>query len=347
LEYESWKTIYHDAVTSLEAREKKIEEAFGMIEKDMTLLGCSAVEDQLQAGVPETVERLRKAGIVIMVLTGDKLETAVSIGKSSRIVFPDSKLLFLSEDNVQSIEAVLDQIIADLQIGTSAFDDKEVRAMIIDGFTLELAVTQLKDKFMKVFLICKTIVCYRATPAQKALIVYTVKTDMKKMCLAIGDGANDVSMIQTAQVGVGIQGKEGAQAALTADFVLFRFRHLQRLLFVHGRYSYIRSSKVALFQFYKNTYFPIPMFWFSFFSGFTSQPLYDSFMLSLFNIVFTSLPPITVGLIEKDIPEAACMQHPEAFGIFREGYKFNLSRYGAWIALAIYHSLSTAQCVCQ
>jgi phospholipid-transporting ATPase len=338
-EFMAWKSIYDSAATSLEARERRIEQAFGLIEKDMTLLGCTAVEDQLQSGVPETIEDLRKAGIVIMVLTGDKLETALSIGKSSKIVFPDSQLLFMSEDSLRDIETVLDDIIRDLKIEKPGFDSKVTRALVIDGFTLELAVKSVMEKFMRVFLICNTIVCYRATPSQKALIVSTVKENLKKMCLAIGDGANDVSMIQTAQVGVGIQGKEGAQAALTADFVLLQFRHLLNLLFVHGRYSYIRTSKVVLFQFYKNAYFALPMFWFAFISGFSGQRLYESYIFSLFNVALTAFPPLSVGLLEKDLDEQTCLDNPRAFSSFRTFYKFGIYKYLSWMGLATYHSL--------
>lgn len=340
-EFKKWKQMYDEASTSLENREKKIEQSFVEIEKNMTLNGCTAVDDQLQNGVPEAVESLIDANIVIMVLTGDKQETAVSIGKASRIIRPGSKLLYVNADNAKDVETILDDIIADYKIGKPEFNKKEFLAMVIDGFSMEIGVTKLHEKFMKVFLVCSTIVCNRATPSQKALIVQTVKTDLKKMCLAIGDGANDVSMIQTAQVGVGIQGKEGAQAALTADFVLHRFRHLARLIFVHGRYSYLRSTRVVTFQFYKNTFFPMPMFWYSLFSGFTSQPLYDGYILTLFNVIFTGLPPMTVGWIEKDISETTAMAHPQAFAMFRRNSRFGIKNYLAWVALGLYHSIIT------
>eukprot|EP00475_Leptophrys_vorax_P021255 TRINITY_DN28972_c0_g4_i1.p1 TRINITY_DN28972_c0_g4~~TRINITY_DN28972_c0_g4_i1.p1 ORF type:complete len:1066 (-),score=293.24 TRINITY_DN28972_c0_g4_i1:1463-4660(-) len=340
-EFRKWKSEYDAASTSLVDREKKIEASFVAIEVNLTLNGCTAVDDQLQNGVPEAVESLINANIVIMVLTGDKQETAVSIGKSSKIIRPGSKLLYINADNEKGVEIILDDIIKDYHIGTSDFNKKEFLAMVIDGFSMEIAVTKLHHKFMQVFLVCSTIVCNRATPSQKALIVQTVKTDMKKMCLAIGDGANDVSMIQTAQVGVGIQGKEGAQAALTADFVIHRFRHLTRLIFVHGRYSYLRATRVVTFQFYKNTFFPMPMFWYSIFSGYTSQPLYDSYILTLFNVIFTGLPPITVGWHEKDISEATAMLHPQEFAMFRKHRRFSLKQYGAWMALALFHSVLT------
>jgi phospholipid-transporting ATPase len=340
-EFKSWKSQYDEASTSLVDREKKIEASFVAIEKEMTLNGCTAVDDQLQNGVPEAVESLIDANIVIMVLTGDKQETAVSIGKASRIIRPGSKLLYVNADNEESVSLILDDIINDYKMDSPEYKSKEFLAMVIDGFSMEIGVTKLHHKFMTVFLKCSTIVCNRATPSQKALIVATVKDDMKKMCLAIGDGANDVSMIQTAQVGVGIQGKEGAQAALTADFVLHRFRHLNRLIFVHGRYSYLRATRVVCFQFYKNTFFPMPMFWYSIFSGYTSQPLYDSYILTLFNVIFTGLPPITIGWHEKDISEGTALLHPQAFAMFRKHRRFNMKQYGAWMALGLFHSVLT------
>ncbi len=84
------------------------------------------------------------------------------------------------------------------------------------------------------------------SPLQKALVVKLVKKNQKSILLAIGDGANDVSMIQAAHVGVGISGVEGLQAARAADVAISQFRYLKKLLLVHGAWSYTRLSKMLL-----------------------------------------------------------------------------------------------------
>jgi magnesium-transporting ATPase (P-type) len=152
---------------------------------------------------------------------------------------------------------------------------------------------------------------------QKAMLVEIVKIELGGVALAIGDGANDVSMIQISNVGIGIMGKEGTQAALAADFVIHRFRHLVRLLFVHGRYSFLRTANVALLSLYKNISFNLVLCYFAFYSLYTAQPCFDSYMMSTFSVFFTALFPMSVGAFEQDISQACCMTHPKAYFYFK------------------------------
>jgi magnesium-transporting ATPase (P-type) len=149
--------------------------------------------------------------------------------------------------------------------------------------------------------------------------------------LAIGDGANDVSMIQKADVGVGLTGKEGTQAAQSADFVLHRFRHLPRLLFVHGRYSYLRMCKTVYWSFYKNTFFPFPLFFYGIFSSWSSMPFYDDYLMNLFNVCLTSLPPLVIGWTEKDEPEEVHMKNPQSYPIFRQSQRFTVWKFVTYL----------------
>jgi len=193
--------------------------------------------------------------------------------------------------------------------------------------------------FLELLQLVETVVCARATPSQKAGMVINIKKKLGKTCLAIGDGANDVSMIQKANVGVGLTGKEGSQAAQASDFVLHRFRHLPRLLFVHGRFAYIRICKVVYWSFYKNTLFPFPLFLYGIFSGWSSQPLYDALIMNLFNVLLTSLPPLVGGWVEKDAREAVLLKHPETYSEFRESRQFSIKVFMSWVLLGITQSL--------
>lgn len=108
---------------------------------------------------------------------------------------------------------------------------------------------------------CKAVICCRVSPLQKALVVKLVKKYSNSILLAIGDGANDVSMIQAAHVGVGISGVEGLQAARSADFAISQFRFLKKLLLVHGLWAYQRLSKMIFYYFYKNVALYLTQFW--------------------------------------------------------------------------------------
>lgn len=172
------------------------------------------------------------------------------------------------------------------------------RALIIDSSTLTVILdrkSNLVKKFLKLTTFCRSVLCCRATPLQKAYIVKVVKEELKMRTLAIGDGANDVSMIQTADVGIGISGQEGLQAVMAADFALSRFQYLERFLIVHGHWSYDRLSNMVLYFFYKNAAFVFLIFWYQLYCGFSGAVMIDQMYLMLYNLLFTSLPPLAIG----------------------------------------------------
>ena len=266
-EFTRWyNASFHPAETALEDRENQIERSFAQIEGRLTLLGASAVDDQLQEFVAQTVDFLLAAEVKIVVLTGDKLETAVTIAKQSHLIMPGVRVVYVAGVTQAEVEAALNaadaQMRAELEQaasshavqverGRGAKQSKVGFALAIDGVCLELALVHCKTQFLAIFQQCDTIVSYRSTPLQKALVVKMCKVDLGLTTLAIGDGANDVSMIQEAHVGVGVMGKEGAHAAMSSDFVIHRFHHLVRLLCLHGRWCYWRTTQVVFFSFYK------------------------------------------------------------------------------------------------
>ena len=125
---------------------------------------------------------------------------------------------------------------------------------------------------------CEAVICCRVTPKQKADVVRLIKNSMNKITLAIGDGANDVNMIQEAHIGIGIYGLEGMRAVQSSDFAIPEFQCLWKLLFVHGRWSYIRISELILYFFYKNMVFTLPQFFFACNSAFGAQTVFDDFL---------------------------------------------------------------------
>jgi phospholipid-transporting ATPase len=183
-------------------------------------------------------------------------------------------------------------------------------------------------------------VCCRLTPLQKASVVKMFQAT-GATALAIGDGANDVSMIQEGRVGVGIMGLEGAQAQLAADYAIPRFKHLRRLCMVHGRYSLYRNSFCVLYSFYKNVIIAMMQCYFSFFTGFSAMAVSDTsgWLLSFYNFAFTSLPPLFVGMFEKDLPEEALMQDPTLYKPLAQGMYFDAKSTAMWFGESVLHSL--------
>ena len=157
----------------------------------------------------------------------------------------------------------------------------------------------LKDLFLQVGCKCHTVICSRVTPGQKALIVDWVKTKENAITLAIGDGANDVSMIKKAHIGIGVEGQEGMQAVLNSDYSIAQFHYLKRLLLLHGHWSYHRMSFFLRYFFYKNFAFSLMQFWFAMYCGFSAQSVYDNIFITFYNMFYTAMPVIGIGLFDK------------------------------------------------
>uniref|UniRef100_A0A674MXB9 Phospholipid-transporting ATPase n=1 Tax=Takifugu rubripes TaxID=31033 RepID=A0A674MXB9_TAKRU len=334
--FNQWKQRHHEASTELEDRERKLDQLYEEIEMDLLLLGATAIEDKLQDKVPETIELLSKADIKIWVLTGDKQETAENIGYACNLLCEEMNDVFIISSN--SPEEVRQDLRSDghfqkfimkyfqsyLCVYAYAYFPlwyRNARTSMKPNtaedsvFLPEGSVKTIADEleFLKTACMCKAVICCRVTPLQKAQVVELVKKYKKAVTLAIGDGANDVSMIKAAHIGVGISGQEGMQAVLSSDYSFAQFCFLQRLLLVHGRWSYLRMCKFLRYFFYKNFTFTFVHFWFAFFCGFSAQTVYDQWFITLYNLMYTALPVLGMGLFDQDVNDAWSFQHPELY----------------------------------
>ncbi|KAG0088539.1 hypothetical protein BGZ92_006041 [Podila epicladia] len=311
-EYQNWVQIYDRAATTIQNRGEELDKAAELIEKNLFLLGATAIEDKLQDGVPEAIHTLQQAGIKVWVLTGDRQETAINIGYSCKLIQEDMSLIICNEQTHWETKEFLENKVKTIKSTYQRGDDIEPLALIIDGKSLGFALEKDIEKiFLELAVLCKAVVCCRVSPLQKALVVKLVKRNLKAILLAIGDGANDVSMIQAAHVGVGISGLEGLQAARSADFAISQFRFLKKLLLVHGAWSYQRLSKLILFSFYKNICLYTTQFWYAFYNGFSGQTVYESWTISLYNVALTVLPPLTLGIFDQYVSARMLDRYPQ------------------------------------
>ncbi|XP_061636277.1 phospholipid-transporting ATPase IK isoform X2 [Phyllopteryx taeniolatus] len=276
--WEQWsKTLARAAAMATFDRNALLEKLYDEMEQDLQLLGVTAIEDRLQEDVPETISLLKQAGIKVWVLTGDKKETAVNIGYACKLLDPDTRLLEWQE--LRQILQSPDPVVHFLKIKqTDLWAVEKEKAGVQTAVVLtgpELTEFDQRPewgvKFMNLAQQCHTVLCCRVTPGQKADVVTLVRKHTSSITLSIGDGANDVNMIKTAHVGVGLTGVEGGQAVQNADFSLSSFRFLQRLLLVHGRWSYRRISLFLRYFLFKTCSFALVHLWFSIFNGFSAQ----------------------------------------------------------------------------
>ncbi|XP_026564725.1 phospholipid-transporting ATPase IB isoform X4 [Pseudonaja textilis] len=335
--YQEWLDVYNEASTNLKDRTQKLEECYEIIEKELLLLGATAIEDRLQAGVPETISTLIKAEIKIWVLTGDKQETAINIGYSCRLVSQSMTLILVNEDSLDATRAALTQHCENL--GDSLGKENDI-ALIVDGQTLKYALSfEVRKSFLDLALSCKAVICCRVSPLQKSEIVDMVKKHVNAITLAIGDGANDVGMIQTAHVGVGISGNEGMQATNSSDYAIAQFSYLEKLLLVHGAWSYNRVTKCILYCFYKNVVLYIIELWFAFVNGFSGQILFERWCIGLYNVIFTALPPFTLGIFERSCSQDNMLRFPQLYKITQNADGFNSRVFWGHCINALIHSI--------
>ena len=291
-EYTEWQKLFASASSSLEDRQEKMEAVGELIETNLELLGATGIEDKLQDGVPDAIDRIRRAGIKMWMLTGDKRETAINIGHSCRLIKGYSTVVVLDHE-LGKLQDRMSEAVVDI-----TKDGVAHSVLIIDGQTLNIiqADSDLRALFTKIAIAAESVVCCRASPSQKAYLVRTIRTQVKgSVTLAIGDGANDVAMIQEAQVGIGLAGKEGLQAARTSDYSIAQFRFLPKLLLVHGRWNYRRICSYTLGTFWKEMFFYLVQAMYQRWNGYTGTSLYEPWSLSMFNTLFTSLPIIFLG----------------------------------------------------
>ncbi|KAK1362770.1 Phospholipid-transporting ATPase [Heracleum sosnowskyi] len=348
-EYSAWNEEFLKAKTSIGGdREMILENLSDVMERDLILIGATAVEDKLQKGVPQCIDKLAQAGLKIWVLTGDKMETAINIGYACSLLRQGMKQIciavnvdIITQDSQKLVkEDILMQITDACQMVKLEKDPHAAFALIIDGKTLAYALeNDMKHDFLSLAVDCASVICCRVSPKQKALVTRLVKEGTGKTTLAIGDGANDVGMIQEADIGVGISGVEGMQAVMASDFSIAQFRFLERLLVVHGHWCYKRIAQMICYFFYKNIAFGLTLFYFEAFTGFSGQSVYDDWYMLLFNAFLTSLPVISLGVFEQDVSSEVCLQFP---ALYQQGPKnlfFDWYRIFGWMGNGLYTSL--------
>ncbi|KAF5373624.1 hypothetical protein D9758_000973 [Tetrapyrgos nigripes] len=378
-EYRSFSERYHEASVAIDDRETKIEAIADEMERNLRLLGATAIEDRLQDGVPEAIADLKRAGIKVWVATGDKLETAIAIGRSTNLVANDSNIIIVRGGNrpvdeqlrnalaqffpehseqqvkprpsmqsrrssrrgswmhaLQRVETGVSSI-----VGEGNGDRPGGFILVVDGAALLHAFETDENKalLLRLGTLCEGVICCRVSPLQKALIVRLVKDGLKAMTLAIGDGANDVSMIQAADVGVGISGEEGLQAVNSSDFSIAQFRFLKKLLLVHGHWSYARNGTMILNFFYKNVVPTGVLWWFQIYCGWSATFVFDYSYILFWNSIWTIAPVVGIGLFDRILDYRILMELPELYHFGREKYWFSFRDFFIYMFDGVYQSV--------
>ena len=353
-EYAKWELEYNEASASMDHRKEKMAEVVSKLENNLDFLCVTGVEDLLQDDVMGTIDNLRNAGMKVWMLTGDKVETATCISISAGIKSKNQKIFTIKyEDLLDNNNINIDnnnenndidhEIIARTEKLRQLLSEYETKIQtdphlfIIDGDSLDLALKYLEPEFFTTSMQALSVVCCRCSPTQKRLIVKTIKKYTKERTAAVGDGGNDVAMIQEADVGIGIVGKEGLQASLAADYSIKEFKNLGILLLWWGRLAYKNTSMVANFVIHRGLIISFNQFIFSMIFYYNAVALYNGMLCLGYSTVFTALPSITI-LLDQDVKIEHVLKFPSLYKVLLKGRELNLKSFLWWLFKSIFQS---------
>ncbi|XP_014047611.1 phospholipid-transporting ATPase IA isoform X2 [Salmo salar] len=275
--YQQWLEVFHYAASALQNRALKLEESYEFIEKNLHLLGATAIEDKLQDKVPETIESLMKADIKIWILTGDKQETAINIGYSCKLLTKNTGMLVINEDTLDATRETLSHHCG--MLGDTLHKENDF-ALIIDGKTLKYALTfGARQYFLDLALSCKAVICCSSNTFAGPLLL------------------------------------------------------------VHGAWNYNRVAKCILYCFYKNIVLYIIEILFAFVNGFSGQILFERWCIGLYNVIFTALPPLTLGIFERSCRKENMLKYPELYKTSQNAMGFNTKVFWAHCLNGLFHSV--------
>ncbi|KIM81989.1 hypothetical protein PILCRDRAFT_97552 [Piloderma croceum F 1598] len=324
--YAEFRERHHDASVKLDGRNEAMAAVVAeYLERDLELLGLTGVEDKLQDEVKSTLELLRNAGIKIWMLTGDKIETARCIGISTKLVARNQYIHEVAKLKTS------DQARTELEFLQSKLDC----CLVIDGESLQLCLNLFKNEFIEIATKLSAVIACRCSPTQKADVARLIRKHTKKRVCCIGDGGNDVSMIQAADVGVGIVGKEGKQASLAADFSVTQFSFLTKLLMWHGRNSYRRSAKLAQFVIHRGLIISIMQAVFSAIFYFAPIALYQGWLMVGYATIYTMAPVFSL-VLDRDVNEDLALLYPELYKELTKGRALSYKTFFQWLMISLY-----------
>lgn len=317
---------FEEASLSMHNREAAMQKVISQyLETDVELMGLTGVEDKLQANVKTSIELLRNAGVKIWMLTGDKVETAKCVAISAKLI---SRGQFVHQiTKVSHPDMALNQL--------DQLQNNQNAVLLIDGESIAVFMKHFPLEFFGVCLTLPAVIACRCTPQQKADIAVAIKNITGKRVCCIGDGGNDVSMIQCADVGVGIVGKEGKQASLAADFSIEQFHYLLKLLLWHGRNSYKRSAKLAQFIIHRGLIISVAQAIYSISSRFEPLALYQGWIMVGYSTVYTMAPVFSLTL-DRDIDEKLTKLYPELYKELTLGKSLSYKTFFMWVLISLF-----------
>ncbi|KAF7703863.1 putative phospholipid-transporting ATPase IIB [Cucumispora dikerogammari] len=306
-------------------RNVKVLEVQSSLEKDMILLGVTGVEDKLQEDVMLTLELLKNAGIKTWILTGDKIETAISIAQSTRLFLNRNYKILQANNRAEALREL------------EFLRNSDLRYIVLDGKTLSVFQQECFKEFILLSSRMEAVVACRCTPTQKAEVTQSLKEITGKLSCSIGDGGNDVSMITAANMGIGIVGKEGNQASLASDISILRFADISSLILWHGRNSYSSTSRICHYIIHRGSLLSIVQAIFASLNRFLPFNLIHGFLALSFICIYTACPMF--ALVDyKKISKNTCFRYPELYKELKMHKELSFMNFFKWFLISFYQA---------
>ncbi|ETN40668.1 uncharacterized protein HMPREF1541_04947 [Cyphellophora europaea CBS 101466] len=328
-QYETFSAAYNEASLALHNREAGIADVIkSHLEHDLELLGVTGVEDRLQRDVKPSLELLRNAGVKIWMLTGDKVETARCVAISARLVARGQQIQTMAKIKQKS----------EAQDALDMLRNRTDSCLLIDGESLALVLAHFRTQFITTAVLLPAVIACRCSPTQKADVANLIRKYTKKRVCCIGDGGNDVSMIQAADVGIGIVGKEGRQASLAADFSVTQFCHLTKLLVWHGRNSYKRSAKLGQFIIHRGLIIAVCQTMYNIANKLEPIGLFKDWLLVGYATIYTTAPVFSL-VFDRDVDEHLANLYPELYKELKSGQSLSYRSFFTWVLVSVYQGI--------
>lgn len=374
-----------------DGRATAVEESMRLLETGMNLVCVTGVEDHLQENVTESLETLGMCGVRVWMLTGDKVETAACIGRSTQLIPRNATIEYLLARSASEAKVRLTELADRYHIvvaakgdsssdggrgsmhddsasnfnsnngrgsrsgsrlggggsvvprasGNNAINDFGMMAkwtLVMDGTCLALCLTpEIEQLFVNVARTASSVIVARCSPTQKADVVKTVLkySPSNIRAAAIGDGGNDVSMILAAHVGIGVEGVEGKQASMAADFSITKFSNCLRLITWHGRNSYKRSCQLSQFIMHRGIVYSVVQTVFSMLFGGSTMSVFNGYLLMGYATFFT-VAPVFALVLNEDYSEDAISEFPQLYSELIKSRSLNIRSFLQWVWVSFF-----------
>lgn len=322
--YNKFRAEMNEAGKILKLRDKEERKCVERLEENMELLAVTGVEDLLQEDIKASILTLRNAGVKVWMLTGDKLETAKCIAVSTGFKSSDQKF----HEVTSTRESEVTEQLHDFQIENT---------LLVSGASLEIIFgsKSLIELFFEKAKDSSSVVLCRCAPKQKAEVTTALRARLNKVVCAIGDGGNDVGMIQCANLGIGIEGKEGLQAALASDFSVKKFNQIVRLILWHGRLSYVRTSLLHNFVMHRGFVISVIQVMFMIMFYFVTVFIFNGYLTICYPTIFTNFPVFAL-ILDEDVPLRQTLNYPELYQLVQEGKLLSIQEFLVWLWKSIF-----------